>query len=321
VEAKMGQCKVSVVIATYSTQRLNDIHEAVQSVLLQTLMPHEIIVAVDNNAELLQSLRASFSEQVLMILNDGLRGCSQTRNVAIMQSTGEIVASIDDDAVAEPSWLERLVEPYQDPEVMAVGGQALPVWPRGRPPFWFPEEFDFVIGCTGHKKLVTQPDGQVRNVTGSNMSFRREVFERAGLLDTGFGRTGELGVARLSPVGGEEAELCMRIRSKIPGAKIMFKPEAVVHHKVTPRRATLNYEFDFCLREGNTRSLLKRTASRKHYGSMKAEGTFLRRLLFRSVPEKLLRFYKPSNLAQVGVIGVNLSLMATGYFLGSCLRR
>lgn len=285
------------------------------------MKPHETIVGVDNNEELFRRLRTELPSQVSLVLNTGTRGCSQTRNAAISTSIGEVVASIDDDAVAEESWLENLVQPFEDPRVMAVGGKAVPAWPRKNPPFWFPEEFDFIIGCTGHKKLVIQPDGQIRNVTGSNMAFRREVFEKAGLLSTGFGRTGELGMSRLSAVGGEEAELCMRIRSKIPGAKIMCKPEAVVHHKVTPRRATLKYEFDFCLREGNTRAMLRRTASEQHLGSMTAENVFLRRLLFISIPRKLLHFYKPSNLAQVGVIAVNLLLMGTGYFLGRCFHK
>jgi len=317
----MGQLKTSVVIATYSSERLQDIREAVHSVLAQTLKAHEIIVGVDNNEGLFRRLRTEFPDQVSLVLNSGIRGCSQTRNTAISTSTGEVVASIDDDAVAEESWLENLLQPFEDPKVMAVGGRAVPTWPKNKPPFWFPEEFDFIIGCTGHKKLVIQPDGQIRNVTGSNMAFRREVFEKAGLLSTGFGRTGELGMSRLSAVGGEEAELCMRIRSKIPGSKIMCKPEAVVHHKVTPRRATLKYQFDFCLREGNTRAMLRRTAAQQHLGSMTAENVFLRRLLFRSIPHKLLHFYRPSNLARVGVITVNLFLMGTGYSLGRCFRR
>lgn len=317
----MAQPKISVIVATYSLERLQDIREAVYSILAQTLNPQEIIVGVDNNEDLLRRLRAEFPDRVSLVINAGVRGCSQTRNAAISMSTGEVVASIDDDAVAEESWLEKLVQPFEDPKVMAVGGKAVPAWPKNKPPFWFPEEFDFIIGCTGHKKLVVQPDGQIRNVTGSNMAFRREVFEKAGLLSTGFGRTGELGTSRLSPVGGEEAELCMRIRHTIPESKIMCAPEAVVHHKVTPRRATLKYEFDFCLREGNTRAMLKRAAVEQHLGSMTAENIFLRRLLFWSIPQRLLHFYQPSNLAQVGVITVNLCLMAAGYSLGRGFRK
>jgi len=37
---------------------LKDIHEAVDSVLAQTLKPHEVIVAVDHNQELLHSLKS-----------------------------------------------------------------------------------------------------------------------------------------------------------------------------------------------------------------------------------------------------------------------
>ncbi|GAJ08666.1 unnamed protein product, partial [marine sediment metagenome] len=44
--------KVSVVICAYTTERLQDIHEAVDSVRAQTLKPHEVILALDHNEEL-----------------------------------------------------------------------------------------------------------------------------------------------------------------------------------------------------------------------------------------------------------------------------
>ncbi|MGI6129520.1 MAG: glycosyltransferase [bacterium] len=48
---------VSVVICTYTMSRLNDLHEAVLSLLQQTYLPLEIIVVVDNNRELYEKLQ------------------------------------------------------------------------------------------------------------------------------------------------------------------------------------------------------------------------------------------------------------------------
>lgn len=311
----MNQVSVSVIICAYTDERLKDIHEAVGSVLTQTVKAHEVILAVDNNEELSHRLRSELPGQVSVVLNNRTPGLSETRNTGIRCSTGEIVAFIDDDAVAERTWLKELIAPFDDSRVMAVGGRALPIWPRGKPPFWFPGEFDFVIGCTDHKKLMVREDGEVRNVTGSNMAFRRVVFEKAGMWETTLGRC-ELGRKRFNPSGGEEAELCLRIKNSMPGGVILFRPESVVNHKVVSRRATMRYVIDFCLREGHTRATMKRVVAQYDRNPLGAESTFLRRLIFGSIPRRLVRFYRLSGLAQVGVITANLSAMAAGYVLG-----
>jgi glycosyltransferase involved in cell wall biosynthesis len=316
----VNQVPVSVIICAYTEERLKDIHEAVESVLIQTVKAHEVILAVDNNEELSRRLRSELPSRVSVVLNNRTPGLSETRNVGIRSSTGQIVAFIDDDAIAEATWLSDLVAGFDDPRVMAVGGQALPLWPRGKPPFWFPEEFDFVIGCTGHKKLMVREGGEVRNVTGSNMAFRRAVFEKAGMWETTLGRC-DLGRKRFNPSGGEEAELCLRIVNSLPGSVILFRPESVVKHKVVSRRATLRYVLDFCFREGHTRATVKKVVAQYDRNPLRAESIFLRRLILGSVPQRLLRFYKVSNLAQVAVIGANLSAMAAGYVLGRWIYR
>jgi glycosyltransferase involved in cell wall biosynthesis len=306
--------KVSVIICVYTMERLRDIHEALDSVLRQTLKPGEVIIAVDHNEELFHRLKAEYPE-VKVVLSDGAPGLSDTRNAGIRGSTGEIIAFIDDDAVAEVSWLENLIAPFEDASVMAVGGQAVPLWPDEKRPRWFPDEFDFVIGCTAHKKLILQENSEVRNVTGSNMAFRKEVFARAGFWETKLGRT-ELGRVKFNPSGGEEAELCLRIKSTIPDGTIIFKAESVVRHKVIPGRATLKYVFNFCFREGITRAMVGHLVSRYRQKPLAAENLFLRRLLSVSLFQRLRHFYQLSGLAQSGVIIVNLFLMGTGYIIG-----
>ena len=60
---------------------------------------------------------------------------------------GDVIAFIDDDANAEPGWTRTLMRHYRDRRVACVGGYATPVWPECRP-FWMPEEFDWVVGCS-----------------------------------------------------------------------------------------------------------------------------------------------------------------------------
>ena len=312
--------KISVIICAYSMERLRDIHEAVESVLAQTLKPLELIVAIDHNKELFHRLESELPPEVKLVLNEDAHGSSETRNAGIRSSSGDIVACMDDDAVAEENWLENLVPPFEDSKTMAVGGQAVPVWPQDNPPFWFPEEFDFIIGCTGHKKLIIKANGEIRNVTGSNMAFRKEVFQEIGFCEKNLGRCDD-SEADFDAIGGEEAEICLRIKSNMPDSVILFRPESIVHHKIASHRATLRYVLDFCFREGITRAMMRKIVSRYGHNPLAAENVFLRRLLSISIPHRLRRFYRLRDLAQVGVISANLSLMGIGYLLGRCKYR
>ena len=115
---------------------------------------------------------------------------------------------------------------------MAVGGKALPAWPDRRPDHLVPE-LDWVVGCTYEGMPVEQAD--VRNVMGCNMSMRRTVFDVAGTFDESIGRIGRV------PLGCDETELCIRLGQTIPGARVVFVPEALVHHRVTEARTTWRY--------------------------------------------------------------------------------
>jgi hypothetical protein len=148
---------------------------------------------------------------------------------------------MDDDAVADPEWLQTLLSRYGDPRVIAVGGAVLPRWDRDRPR-GFPEEFDWVVGCSyrGMPMRCTP----VRNVIGASMSFRREVFGVVGGFCDGIGRVGG------RAAGCEETELCIRAGAAFPAGLILYEPAARVSHRVPAMRASWRYFGARCFREG-----------------------------------------------------------------------
>jgi cellulose synthase/poly-beta-1,6-N-acetylglucosamine synthase-like glycosyltransferase len=306
---------VSVIICCYTQERLRDVRDAVASLRRQSRPPEEIIVAVDNNRGLHERLQREFGECIQIVLNEGLKGLSATRNTGVAAAQGDLIAFMDDDAMAVDDWLECLIQPFGHPMVMAVGGRAVPLWPGGCSPRWFPEEFDFIVGCTGHKKLILEKDNEVRSVTGSNMCFRREVFEHVGGWNSELGRVGQ------NQAGGEEAELCLRIKHEMPGAVILYEHSAVVSHKVLPQRASLKYVFTFCLKEGTTRAKLRAVSSAVCERPLAAENVYLHRLISASIPGRLRRAYCVDSLAQTGVIVANILLMGVGYVIGRCVYR
>jgi hypothetical protein len=215
-------------------------------VRLQSVLASQVIVVVDHNAELLARVRNAFTG-VAVIDNRERPGLSDARNAGLKAATGEVVAFLDDDAVAAADWLETLLSRYSDENVVAVGGAVRAAWRAGRPP-WFPAEFDWVVGCS-YVGLPTTTTA-IRNLIGCNMSFRRRPVLAAGGFQVG--RVGELAVG----CEDDETELCIRLRERRPYDQIIYEPQAVVHHSVPSERSTWSYFWTRCWSEGLSKALV-----------------------------------------------------------------
>jgi glycosyltransferase involved in cell wall biosynthesis len=96
---------VSVVLCAYTEERWNDLLAAVRSIQEQSIAAREIIVVIDNNPKLLAQVRAAMPD-VMAVENNGGRGAGEARNRGVNLATGSIIAFLDDDAIATPSWIE-----------------------------------------------------------------------------------------------------------------------------------------------------------------------------------------------------------------------
>jgi GT2 family glycosyltransferase len=240
---------VSVVICAFADERWDDTLAAVASAQAQEPKPLEVILVVDHNP----ALQARFAEalDVTVIENSEVRGLSGGKNTGIAYAKGDVVAFLDDDAVADPGWLEALARRFADPDVLGVGGLTLPAWETERPRWW-PPEFDWVVGCTH----VGRNPGIVRNLHGGNAAFRRDLFDEIGGFPTHIGRS----AAGSRPLGGEETELCIRAGQRFPRGKFIFTPQAVIHHRVPATRERFAYYRTRCYAEGLSKALVTESA-------------------------------------------------------------
>lgn len=324
----------SVVICVYTEDRWEDILAAVASVRAQSRPALETLLVVDHNPALLDRLTKEYQEheeyreyrerprgragagagEVRVLANAGPRGLSAGRNTGIAAARGGLVAFLDDDAVAERDWLRYFAEAYTDPRVMAVGGRTVPVWASRRRPAWFPEEFDWVVGCT-YRGL---PTGRVRvrNVLGGNASFRRGAFDAAGGFATGIGRDGDR-----RPLGCEETELCIRLTRARPEAILLIDDRAVIHHRVPEEREHFGYFRTRAYAEGLSKALVARSVGAGK--GLESERRYATRVLPAGVARGLrdALLVRPGGAGRAGAIVAGVLTAAGGYLVGSVRAR
>ena len=277
--------KVSVVICTYSPAVFDHFVDAANSVLAQTYDDVELVVVVDGDETLAGRVRDRYGSHADVVIhcNDRNRGLSESRNVGVDLAAGDVVAFMDDDAVAHPDWVERLVDLYDRHDAVAAGGRMAGRWVAGRPSF-LPAEFDWLVGVT-HRGFPTD-EREVRNTFGSNISFRREVFEECGGFETDLGRSGETNLQ------GEETEFAARVRERYDQG-VWYDPDAVVEHKVFDYRTDPRWLVDRAFWQGYS----KRTMATILPDNDDEETDFLRFLLSESLPGRVASLVRSPSVA------------------------
>ena len=304
----MSRPALAVVICSWSEERWPHLLAAAASVQSQHPPPDRIVVVVDDAPALHERVRERLPG-VTAVLKRGRQGLSGARNAGVAATSEEVVAFLDDDAVAMPGWLARLASHYDDPDVLGVGGAVEPLFAADRPA-WFPGEFDWVVGCSYHglpNRLTP-----VRNFIGANMSFRRQVFDAAGGFSDGVGRVGT------RPTGCEETELCIRTLERLPHGRLLYDPSAVVLHRVPALRARWPYFWRRCWAEGLSKAVVARRHGRPRALSSERAYTFrvLPGAFGRALAVAASRRDRAA-LGRAGAIAGGLAATTAGYLAGS----
>ncbi len=291
---------VTVVICAFDLDRWSRTVDAVSSVLVQERPAAEVILVVDHNHELFARACETWSgPPVHVVVNAGAPGLSGARNAGVAHASSEVVAFLDDDAVAAPTWTAELLAPYDDPDVVACGGAVIANL-GGPRPAWWPREFDWVVGCS----YIGQPlrRAEVRNVIGANMSVRRDAVVEVGGFAEGIGRVGT------RPVGCEETDLMIRLVQRRPAGRIVYEPAAVVHHWVPPARLSWAYFRSRCLAEGESKALVAGRVGPDR--ALASERSYVRSVLPRGLAAAVAQGEPRRALA----ILLGLALTTAGYF-------
>jgi cellulose synthase/poly-beta-1,6-N-acetylglucosamine synthase-like glycosyltransferase len=300
---------VSVVICAYTEDRWSQLQKSVASAEAQTSPPIEIIVCIDHNEKLLRESEEYFGQgrpagvMPLIVLANKYNGrLGSARNTAAEFASGEVLAFLDDDAVAAADWLERLIAPYGDERVGAVGGAPLPVF-EARRPRWFPHEFDWVFGCA--YRGLPPARAPLAHLIGANMSARRSALREVG----GFHSDDH-----------DDMDMCHRIAHA--QYRVLYEPLATVNHFVPATRTTWHYFWRRCYRVN--RGKVEAFANMQEASSLDAELTFVARTLTTSVRTEVRHVFRGDlyGLARIGAMIAGIALAGLGHVSGKLrLRR
>lgn len=215
---------VSVVVCT--RHRPDDLDRCLGSLGNLSTHPQEIVV-VDNTAGDGRTADVCARHPVRYVV-EPRAGLSRARNRGIVETSGAIVAFIDDDCVVDPGWLDVVADAFADPLVMVLAGYVGPL------ELETPAQYAFEL-LGGFARVLERAvlDGRTIRWPGigdGNSFFRREAFEEVGLFAEDLGP----GSPALS---GQDADIFSRIFAA--GYRMVLDPGAIVWHRHRPDHADL----------------------------------------------------------------------------------
>ncbi len=196
---------ISAVIPTYNRSTL--LSSCLYSIEQQSLSgsAFEVIVVDDGSTDDTADVCTKIDRETTLRLSyiRGVhRGPAAARNQGIRSARGSIVAFIDDDCVAQPTWLEEILRPFSSESVVGVEGLVVR----------HPE-------CTPFTHFVENLHGGF--FLTANVAYRREAIAELGGFDESYGHA-----------AAEDWDLAFRVLES--GGRIVFCPEAIVIHEPVP---------------------------------------------------------------------------------------
>ncbi|MDX2046785.1 MAG: glycosyltransferase [Chitinophagaceae bacterium] len=195
---------ISVVVCSYNGA--STIRDCMNGLQKLDYPDYEVIVVNDGSKDDTAKIVSEYPFRLITTANCGL---SSARNTGMLESKGEIVAYIDDDAYPDPQWLRYLAYAYSSTSHAGIGG-----------PNIAPDDDGAIATCVanspGGPVHVLLTDEIAEHIPGCNMSFRRDVLLEIGGFDP------------IYRAAGDDVDLCWRIQHT--GRTIGFHPSAFVWH-------------------------------------------------------------------------------------------
>ena len=225
----------SVVIPTVGRPRY--VVELVRSLLDGDVAPDEVIVVDNRPADpaTKQALDRDLADEPrVRYLAEPVAGASQARNTGLRAARGDLVAFLDDDVVADRTWLASVHEAWDAvPGVGAVTGLILPTELETHGQQLVQAYGGFDKGCT--RRIFDLGEHRLAHplypyLVGAYGSGANAVFDRAAITALG-GFDTRLGPGTPTKAG---EDLDVLLRTVLDGRAIVYEPAALVRHHHRP---------------------------------------------------------------------------------------
>lgn len=135
-------------------------------------LPDEVLVVDNGSAELPQAICEAYPE--VRLLQEHEPGPGIARNRGIAESSGDILAFIDADCIADPEWLAVIEAEFRDPAAEILGGDVRIAYADAARPTMI-EAYESIYAYRMDRYIAEQ------GFTGTgNLAVRREVLEAVG---------------------------------------------------------------------------------------------------------------------------------------------
>ena len=230
-EAPSTSVRLTVAIATCG--RPNALERCLAAVQAQTRAPDEIIVVDQAPSEEAREV-VRRSGLPVRYCDQPRLGLSASRNLALSQATGALIAVTDDDCAPDPRWIEAIIDAFEDSATpCAVTG---PIFaPPGEPP---PTMTAISLRQSLESRIFTGREIPWAVGSGANFAARTDELRRIGGWDERLG-VGTPGMA------AEDCELIDRLLRV--GNSIYYAKDAVVRHdwQTRERRYRTRWSYGF----------------------------------------------------------------------------
>ena len=236
--------RCSVVLCTYN--RRNLVLTTLASLRRQTLPYDQFeVIVVDNDSRdgTFAAVNAYVQAGPLMVsrnseamwhvrcLTETQNGLYYARNTGLQAARGEIIVFLDDDTIAQSTFLERLLTAYDETGADAIGGRVELRWEAIRP-HWLSDDLLDVLGYFAPAQERMQLPATI-DFSRCNFSLKRIVLDTIGCFSPLLSK-------RISaPISMDVADICRRVR--LAGGTLWYEPAAIVEHRVPATRLTRPY--------------------------------------------------------------------------------
>ena len=183
-------------------------------------------------------------------------GAQFARNRSIIESSGELLLYLDDDALPHRDWLIEMVQCYSENNYRVIQGKIELLYKQPKPP-WLSNHLEMLLS-----KVDLGNNTQKCNLgfVLCNMAIPRHAFDIAGNWELKIGRKGKI------LLSGEDSEFVMRLVGKSNRYEYIYCGKASVSHVVRENRYTKFYHLSRSYWQGVTDGYLKKRFphTRKH---------------------------------------------------------